>query len=218
MDPDELFGGFVVAEISEAPPAVLGTYILESNMSMRDDGAADDVVVAVDDGHRQVKVPQVGMAFKSEEDAYDMYNSYAGKIGFSIRKSWTRRRKDDSIYQKHIVCSKQGEREKHSSHETVKGQATTRTKCGARIQFGVSRDRVWTVQKVVFEHNHSFVTLNKRHKMRSQRNMTEADKYIISQIREDGMKPAQVYDFCKQWYVGEENVPFTHMDCNNEIG
>lgn len=44
------------------------------------------------------------MAFDSEEGAYNMYNSYAGKIGFSIRKSWTRRRKDNSIYQKHIVA------------------------------------------------------------------------------------------------------------------
>jgi hypothetical protein len=32
------------------------------------------------------------------------------------------------------------------------------------------------------------------------------------------MKPAQVYEFMKQFYGGEENVPFSKMDCNNEIG
>ena len=39
-------------------------------------------------------VPKVGMIFKSEEDAYEYYNEYAGNIGFSIRKSHTRLRPD----------------------------------------------------------------------------------------------------------------------------
>jgi zinc finger SWIM domain-containing protein 3 len=34
-----------------------------------------------------VVIPEVGMAFQSEEDAYEMYNTYAGNIGFIIRKS-----------------------------------------------------------------------------------------------------------------------------------
>jgi hypothetical protein len=32
------------------------------------------------------------------------------------------------------------------------------------------------------------------------------------------MKPAQVYEFMKEFYEGEENVPFAKMDCDNEIG
>ena len=52
-----------------------------------------------------LKVPEVGMTFKSENDAYEMYNSYARNTGFSIRKSYTRRRADGTIYQKYIVCS-----------------------------------------------------------------------------------------------------------------
>jgi hypothetical protein len=35
-------------------------------------------------------VPKVGMAFDSEDTAYDMYNNYAGGIRFTIRKSTTR--------------------------------------------------------------------------------------------------------------------------------
>ena len=42
-------------------------------------------------------VPEVGMSFESGENAYEMYNTYAGKIGFSIRKSDTNRRVDKTM-------------------------------------------------------------------------------------------------------------------------
>jgi hypothetical protein len=43
------------------------------------------------------------------------------------------------------------------------------------------------------------------------------DIQLIGQIREAGMKPAQVYEFMK-WFYGADKVLFSRMDCNNEIG
>lgn len=157
-------------------------------------------------------LPQVGMAFDSEQKVYDMYNTYAGKIGFSIRKSQAKHRVDGTIYQKYIVCSNQGQRQTKSSLDT------TRTSCDACVQFSICRKGIWTVQKVVLEHNHCLVSPNKSHKVRSQRRVIEADRQLIGQIREAGMKPAQVYEFMKEWYGGADKVPFSKMDCNNEIG
>nr|XP_015649995.1 protein FAR1-RELATED SEQUENCE 5-like [Oryza sativa Japonica Group] len=141
-----------------------------------------------------------------------MYNTYAGKIGFSIRKSQAKHRVDGTIYQKYIVCSNQGQRQTKSSLDT------TRTSCDARVQFSICQKGIWTVQKVVLEHNHCLVSPNKSHKLRSQRRVIEADRQLIGQIREAGMKPAQVYEFMKEWYGGADKVPFSKMDCNNEIG
>lgn len=152
------------------------------------------------------------MAFDSKQKAYDMYNTYAGKIGFSIRKSQAKHRVDGTIYQKYIVCSNQGQRQTKSSLDT------TRTSCDARVQFSICQKGIWTVQKVVLEHNHCLVSPNKSHKLRSQRRVIEADRQLIGQIREAGMKPAQVYEFMKEWYGGADKVPFSKMDCNNEIG
>ena len=78
-------------------------------------------------GHNLI-TPKVGMTFQSEEEAYEMYNTYAGKVGFSIRKSKTKRRQDGSLCQKYIVCSSQGQRENESSQKDI-----TRTGCDARV-------------------------------------------------------------------------------------
>ncbi|EEC75620.1 hypothetical protein OsI_12340 [Oryza sativa Indica Group] len=102
--------------------------------------------------------------------------------------------------------------------ETSSSLDTTRTCCKARVQFSVCRKEIWMVQKVVLEHNHDLVSPNKSHKLRSQRRVIEADRQLIGQIREAGMKPAQVYGFMKEWYGGADKVPFSKMDCNNEIG
>ena len=53
--------------------------------------------------------PKVGMTFDCEEKAYEMYNTYTGLVGFSVRKSRTKRRKlDDSL------CQKKGAQKKGS--------------------------------------------------------------------------------------------------------
>jgi hypothetical protein len=44
----------------------------------------------------------------------------------------------------------------------------TRTGCDACVQFSISKENVWTVQKVIVEHNHYLASPNKIHKLRSQ--------------------------------------------------
>jgi zinc finger SWIM domain-containing protein 3 len=133
-------------------------------------------------------------------------------IGFSIRKSIIKRRADKTIYSRVIVCSSQGYAETGSSH------ATTRTGCKDLIKFSVSREGVWTVQKIELDHNYILATPKKKHMLRSQRHVIDADRQLIAQIREAGMRPMQVYEFMKQFYGGADKVPFLRMDCNNEIG
>jgi zinc finger SWIM domain-containing protein 3 len=102
-----------------------------------------------------VIVPKVGIPFDSEKEAYEMYNANAGMVGFSIRKSDTRRREDKTIFQKHIVCNNQG----HGENEPSK--STTRTGCKSRVQFSISREGFSTVQKVELEHNHTLASPTK---------------------------------------------------------
>jgi hypothetical protein len=55
------------------------------------------------------RVPKLGMAFVSEEEAYFFYNKYAETIGFSIRRSSGHKMKNSStMQQRTFTCSRQG--------------------------------------------------------------------------------------------------------------
>ena len=55
------------------------------------------VLQAVDKIGKTLITSEVGMTFQSEDKTYEMYNTYAGKVGFSIRKSYIKRRADKTI-------------------------------------------------------------------------------------------------------------------------
>jgi hypothetical protein len=66
--------------------------------------------------------PKVVMNFDCEEKAYEMYNTYAGLVGFSVRKSKTKRHKsDNSLSQKYFVCSGEGYRKNEASQWISQG-------------------------------------------------------------------------------------------------
>jgi hypothetical protein len=109
------------------------------------------------------------MCFQSQEEAYKFYNAYAKTKGFSIRWTHKKTRADKSVSTRYLVCRKDGLKDKHSTHETRKEQASTKTACKARLQFRVAREGIFNIQKVILEHNHSMVTPDKSHMLRSQR-------------------------------------------------
>src|SRR5438552_512003 len=109
------------------------------------------------------------MCFRSEKEAYDFYNSYAETQGFSIRRCHKKYRADGTLCSRYLLCSNEGVKVKHSTHVTKKEQATSRTCCTARLQFSITPEGIWKIQKAVLTHNHHMVTPDKRHMLRSQR-------------------------------------------------
>ena len=88
---------------------------------------------------------KIGMQVSSEEEeAYNMYNEYALKKGFSIRKA-TKQTVNCVVRQREFMCSKQGFKEFEDPFDMKKyNHLETRTGCYARIRFDVKND-IWTV-------------------------------------------------------------------------
>ncbi|KAG0485434.1 hypothetical protein HPP92_009513 [Vanilla planifolia] len=135
--------------------------------------------------------PKVGMLFHSEDEAYDFYNSYAKRKGFSVRKGHLSRRKDGSVRDRHYLCSNEGSRQEHRTHVTKKPRAIERTNCLARVEFKVSRDNLWTISKYIDEHNHPLASPNKIHMLRSHRAKFPPHRAFINETDYVGIKPVQ---------------------------
>ena len=157
------------------------------------------------------------MSFDSEEEAYKFYNAYAKSKGFSVRWTHRKARADDTLSARYLVCSKEGVKGKHSTHETRKERASTRTDCKARVQFHITPAGVWLIQKAVNEHNHHMVSPDKAHMLRSQRQLLDVDKHMINHMRSAGIRPSKIYNYFEEWCAGAQNVPFLEMDSNNYI-
>lgn len=123
------------------------------------------------------------MHFETEEDAYVFYNRHAEHVGFSVRRSY-KKRKRGMIVSRIFVCSREGvsDRTKQEGGAIVSanggagsggtprpGPPPTRTGCQARMVIKMTPCRTYRVAKFFPEHNHPLANPESVHKLRSHK-------------------------------------------------
>ncbi|CAL5366952.1 unnamed protein product [Camellia sinensis] len=105
----------------------------------------------------------LGMEFDSEQSAYEFYNSYGGRVGFSIRKEYAHKSKTGEITSRTFVCSKEGLRKYDKRDFVVRiPRAKTRTGCGALMSIKLIRQiGKYRVINFVETHNHPLVLMGR---------------------------------------------------------
>ena len=151
---------------------------------------------------------KLGMEVGSEEEAYNLYNAYAFKKGFSIRKA-TRRLINGVIRQREYVCSKQGFKEFEDPCNAKKfNHLDTRTGCTARIRFDVKND-VWGVAYFNDTHNHEFASPEQRCNLRSGRKVLNTHGSTTSATVSTSIKAMESCSCLSKELNGASNVGFT---------
>lgn len=128
------------------------------------------------------QVPELGMVFSSEEEAYKFYKDYATKMGFRVRKGKTQRLTDGTIRKRYLYCSAQGFRSENKSGKVRKYQRKqTRIGCDAMVQFTHDNDSgKWEITRIVLEHNHDTNAPNQRHNTCPSTNIIKEDARITT--------------------------------------
>ena len=101
--------------------------------------------------------PFKGMEFEANEIAYDFYNEYGRKIGFSIRKEYVNKCKNNGVVTlRRFVCTNEGVRGKDKKDQNIKKpRAETRCGCEARLVIILNRDsKKYVVNEFIAKHNH----------------------------------------------------------------
>ncbi|CAL5086113.1 unnamed protein product [Urochloa decumbens] len=93
--------------------------------------------------------------FENEDEAYEFYSMYAGKIGFNVRRASMTVNTENVITRRMFVCSKEGFREKKRGAKRVKKpRPETRTGCPACMVIRLGTNGRYQVTEFVTFHNH----------------------------------------------------------------
>lgn len=121
-------------------------------------------------------VPKLGMGFDSEDHAYEFYNMYAGRVGFSVRKDYVNRSKIDGVVaSRRFTCFREGFRQRDKRDMNVKRpRKETRIGCLAQLVISRQPDGKYRVTHFEEKHNHELVAPCRVHLLRSQKRLVAA--------------------------------------------
>ena len=120
------------------------------------------LIISIDHSSDKEELIKVGMKVNSYKEAYDLYNKYALRKGFSISIWNIRRDTSNKIRQCEFVCSKQEFQLDEDLCEVKKvNNLETRTCCKAMIRFTVN-DGEWVISHMYSDHNHELAKPEER--------------------------------------------------------
>ncbi|XP_058074594.1 protein FAR1-RELATED SEQUENCE 5-like [Magnolia sinica] len=168
--------------------------------------------VLVKTGEKLDEEPKLGMEFNSEENAYEFYNKYAGKIGFSVRKSSCIKSNDGIVTKKVFCCYKEGRKQKDKRTNRAKyRRPDIRTGCLAKMSIKLQVNGKYSVTKFVAEHNHEVISPSEVHMLRSQRALINAQKARADMADNSGI------EFMSRQVGGQENLGSIPVDYKNYL-
>jgi hypothetical protein len=161
----------------------------------------------------------LGQVVFNKDEAYNLYQEHAFKMGFSVRKGkelyYDVEKKNTRS--KEYYCSKQGFKNNESQGEVSYERANSRTNCKAMARFNVSKEGVWKITKLVLDHNHDLVPIEQRHLLRSMRNMSNAKGDLIKSMVNSGIRVTDVWSYMGEEVGGFSNLGMTLKDMHNYV-
>nr|XP_045088153.1 uncharacterized protein LOC123496851 [Aegilops tauschii subsp. strangulata] len=138
--------------------------------------------------------------FRIDEEAYDFYNDYAKKRGFSIRKDNLKYAKgiDARRRLRRFLCSRAGKRQaKFCTMEGKKRRLRAETPCYCEAHLTVKLDRersIWYVSSFNDDHSHTLARPDEVIYLRSHNQIKEYQKLEILAMAGVGLKKHWIYD------------------------
>ncbi|XP_031116579.1 protein FAR1-RELATED SEQUENCE 5-like [Ipomoea triloba] len=158
----------------------------------------------------------LGVLVSSIDEAYEVYNDYAFRLGFSVRRGKQRYSAGTKqLKMKEFNCSKSGFKRVLRNGSYLK--VDVRTGCRASVQFDLDGNGMWTVTKHQKLHNHEFVPTTKSYLLRSHRSVSRNHLSYIKDLKKSGVCVADGLRFLKTQSGGSPLVGFTSRDAYNSL-
>ncbi|XP_010277968.1 PREDICTED: protein FAR1-RELATED SEQUENCE 5-like isoform X2 [Nelumbo nucifera] len=165
-------------------------------------------------------IPKIGMIFNTVDEAYEFYNTYAGRVGFSARKdNRVLCKRTCQIRFSKFCCSREGRRRDTDKRRLNVKNRRAETRCGCMAAMKISRWKDGCYRVIDFNeaHNHMITTPTKSHVLRSQK-MTGKVKGSQAKMANDALIASKESMELMAIEAGDcENIEFTSVDLNNYL-
>ncbi|KAG6510604.1 hypothetical protein ZIOFF_028629 [Zingiber officinale] len=163
----------------------------------------------------EVKLPEIGMIFSSEEEIRTFYNSYATSVGFGISKLGGRNGDDGKQKYFSIGCAKNRKKVSQAKN-ALHPRPSSKTNCKAKINVAVRNDGNFVITSVDLEHNHLLSPGKSRH-FRCNKVLDSATKRKLELNDQVGITLSKSFHSCVVEAGGYENLSFDERKCRNYI-
>ncbi|KAJ0976937.1 hypothetical protein J5N97_012411 [Dioscorea zingiberensis] len=125
-------------------------------------------------------LPNIGMEFEDDDEAYQFYINYAAGVGFSVRKHLIKRRASGMVYSRVYVCHKEGFT-RNRGGLARQPKPYDRTGCLASMIIKITKNGRYKVTEFEPKHNHPLVLTTKAHlfKWQWRRGLVDAQDSMV---------------------------------------
>ncbi|XP_074288053.1 protein FAR-RED IMPAIRED RESPONSE 1-like [Silene latifolia] len=141
----------------------------------------------------------LGIKAEKWELIYEMFRKHSQDIGFSIRKTTSRRANGSGtpVVERYFVCSCAGVHgngnRRDDNGNPLRNSAVTRCQCKASLRTQVNEDGQWEVMQHFTEHNYDLTPTQWQQHHRSERRITDAEAEAIRALTEAFVAPSVQY-------------------------
>nr|GMC70644.1 FAR1-RELATED SEQUENCE 10 [Ipomoea batatas] len=167
--------------------------------------------------------PYVGQIFKSDDEAYESYSSFARKNGFSIRKARSTESQNLGVYRRDFVCYRSGfnQPRKKANVEHPRDRKSVRCGCDAKLYLtkelvdGVAQ---WYVSQFSNVHNHELLEDDQVRLLPAYRKIQEPDQERILLLSKAGFPVNRIVKVLElEKGVRPGQLPFIEKDVRNFV-
>ena len=191
-------------------------------------GVSDYVLIdkekCVDDDECVVEVKEcdeselIGKRVSSLGVAFEVYNEYDFRKGFSIRcDKLPRREGSQEVRSREFCCGKQGVKRCPGKQDKTFTKRSRRCNCKARVIFYIESNGEWVCKKHNMVHNHELLLEDEVHKLRSHKKVEKAHVNYFQKIRRNGMKVSDAYRLPRNEAEGSPSLGFSERDTYNSV-
>ncbi|KAG9449897.1 hypothetical protein H6P81_009862 [Aristolochia fimbriata] len=161
---------------------------------------------------KQLIKPTVGMQFDTFDEAFNFYNSYTFKKGFSIRRDGIHTKGGVKVNQL-FVCGKEDKKQydKRRANSTF-SRAQTRCECEAKMYVRLNDIGKVEVKSFIEEHAHKCITPRKAHMLRLHQSLSKVQVAQANFADAVGITPKAIVDFQSRQAGGREILGYINMD------